>query len=265
MYTNYYPSSRLFHGAAPLVMGTRLDALLLGDDPAALDALWRRMVAEVRRMERMLSRFDPEGALFGVNRDAAFYPANMPEELWEVLQDCRRYFTLTEGCFDITRGCFDRVEFDGSRRTVFLNGRANLDLGGCGKGYALRQIRRLLKAEGIQQALVNFGDSSVLAVGTHPHGDCWPAGIRHPYTGEQAGVLRLRDSALSVSGNRPSRPEHIVQPATGDYVRGRKCVAAVADDPVDAEALTTALMAATGKQAADMIQKFNVKEYQIYE
>ncbi|MDR1103597.1 MAG: FAD:protein FMN transferase [Tannerella sp.] len=265
MYTNYYPSSRLFHASVPLLMGTRLDALLFGEEPAALETLCRRMEGEIRRVERLLNRFDPESALYRVNRDAVIYPVGMAEELWTVLQDCRRYFEWTEGCFDITRGCFDRVEFDESNRTVFLKGRAGFDLGGYGKGYALRQIRRLLDAEAVPRALINFGDSSILAIGMHPHGDCWPVGIDNPWTGERMGVMSLRDCSLSVSGNKPAQPAHIVNPETGACVTGRKIVAAVADNPVDAEALTTALMVAAPGRVENIVNRFRLIEYKIYE
>ncbi|MDR2138055.1 MAG: FAD:protein FMN transferase [Tannerella sp.] len=265
MYTNYYPSSQLFHASVPLLMGTRLDVLLFGEAPAALESLCRRMETDLRRMERLLNRFDTEGALYRVNRDAVIYPVGMAEELWMVLQDCRRYFEWTDGCFDITRGCFDRVEFDDANRTVFLKGRAGFDLGGCGKGYALRHIRQLLDAEAITRALINFGDSSILAAGTHPHGDYWPVGIEHPRTGEPAEVMHLRDCSLSVSGNRPAQPAHIINPKTGVYVTDRKIVAVVAEDPVDAEALTTALMVATPDKVKKIVNQFNIIEYRIYE
>ncbi|MDR3261391.1 MAG: FAD:protein FMN transferase [Tannerella sp.] len=265
MYTNYYPSSQLFHGSVPYLMGTRLDALLFGEEPAALDALWRKIEAEIRRLERMLNRFDTESELFRLNRDAVLYPVGAPDELWSILQDCRHYFERTEGCFDITRGKFDRVEFDDEHRTVFLKDGANFDAGGYAKGYALRQIRFRLEAEAGHRALINFGDSSILAVGAHPHGEYWPVGIDNPYSRVRMDDFRLCDGSLSVSGNMPSHPAHIVRPETGTYVTERKIIAVVADDPVDAEVLTTALMVAEQEQVERIVNRFKIKEYKIYE
>ncbi|MDR2468902.1 MAG: FAD:protein FMN transferase [Tannerella sp.] len=267
IYTNYYPSSQLFHGAAPRLMGTRLDALLFGVERERMEMVWRQMIAEIGRLERMMSRFDTEAILFRLNRDAALFPADVPEELWDVLQECKQYHERTDGYFDIAQGCFGGVEFDDARRTVFLPEGATLDLGACGKGYALRAVRRLLEAEGVQRALVNFGDSSALATGAHPHGDGdgWPVGICDPYTQKQRGVICLRNDALSVSGNAPSRPAHIIRPAAGACVTGRKMTVAVADDPVEAEALTTALMAAGEEDVERIAVRFSVKEYGIYE
>jgi thiamine biosynthesis lipoprotein ApbE len=80
-----------------------------------------------------------------------------------------------------------------------------------------------------------------------------------------AADLRLRDCSLSVSGNKPSRPAHIVDPQTGDCMGGRKMVAVAANDPVDAEALTTALMVAPPESVQQILNRFNVIEYRIYE
>lgn len=48
-----------------------------------------------------------------------------------------------------------------------------LDFGGIAKGYALEKVRNILKASGVENALLNFGGSSVLGMGHHPLGPCW--------------------------------------------------------------------------------------------
>jgi thiamine biosynthesis lipoprotein len=248
-------------------MGTRLDALLFGEDPAALNGLWHELTAETVRLERLLSRHDTESALYRINRDAVLYPVSVDEHLWPVLLDCRRYFEQTNGWFDVTLGYFDNVELDESTRTVFLKSGKGFDLGGYAKGYALRRVRQLLAARKMTPALVNFGDSTILAVGAHPHGDCWPVGIDNPYSRERMDDFRLRDVSLSVSGNMPSHPQHIVNPQTGRHVTARKITAVTAGDPVDAEVLTTALMVAAddGRATGEVISRFSsVETYKIY-
>ncbi|MDR1330475.1 MAG: FAD:protein FMN transferase [Tannerella sp.] len=263
MYTNYYLSSRLFHGSIEKVMGTRLDALLFGDEPASLKALWLDIIAEMLRLEKMLNRFDAGSALSQVNMNAVLYPVGMNDELWAILMDCKRYHVLTEGCFDITLGHWNEVSFDEVNRTVFFTGRASFDLGGYAKGYAAQKISLLLKRDAVTRALVNFGNSMALALGTHPHGNFWPAGIDNPYTNQPVDNLRLRDTALSVSGNAPARPDHIICPATGERVTAHKMVAIVAPHPVDAEVLTTALMADDGS-AENWLGRFDIHEYKMY-
>jgi thiamine biosynthesis lipoprotein len=265
MYTKYYPSSRLFHGSIPKVMGTRLDALLFGDSPAGLNELWQRIASEAMRLEKMLNRFDAMSELGRINTDAALYPVGMNDELWDILMDCKRYCELTGGCFDVTLGRWKHVTFDETRRTVALDGSASFDLGGYAKGYAAEQIRRLTEQHAVSRALVNFGNSMTLALGTHPHGDCWPVGVDNPYSNRRTDNIRLSNAALSISGNMPARPMHIVRPATGEYVTARKMVAVVSPRPVDAEALTTALMAAEAGEAEQWLNRFEITEYRIYD
>ena len=211
MYTNYYPASRLFHGSL-YVMGTRLDALLFGDHSVALNDLWQQIGSEVVRLDKMLSRFDNQSALYRINRDAAFYPVGTNNELWVILMDCKRYYNLTQGCFDIALGRWSQIIFDEVNQTVFLDGQGlYLDLGGYAKGYAVERIRLILEQHAANRALINFGDSMTLALGTHPHGNHWPVGIDNPYNGLRIDNIRLCDMALSVSGNMPAHPAHIVR------------------------------------------------------
>ncbi|MDR1601311.1 MAG: FAD:protein FMN transferase [Tannerella sp.] len=265
MYTNYYSSSRLFHGSIPKVMGTQLDALLFGDDSAGLNELWQRIAAEVARLEKMLNRFDMMSEIGRINTHAAHDPVGMSDELWAVLMDCRRYGELTGGCFDITLGHWQHVTFDEAGRTVALDAGASFDLGGYAKGYAAEKIRLLTEQHAVSRALINFGNSMTLALGTHPHGDCWPVGIDNPYDNRRMDLIRLSNAALSVSGNMPARPAHIVRPATGEYVTARKMVAVVSACPVDAEVLTTALIAADASEAEKWLNRFEIKEYRTYD
>ncbi|MDR2058135.1 MAG: FAD:protein FMN transferase [Dysgonamonadaceae bacterium] len=265
MYTNYYPSSGLFHGSIPKVMGTQLDALFWGGNPAEMDELWQSIVAEVIKLEKILNRFDAASELRQINTNAMLYPVGMNDELWNILMDCKRYYELTEGYFDITLGHWENVEFDETNRTVFFVEKTFFDLGGYAKGYALEKIRLLLKQQAVSRALVNFGNSTTLALGTHPHGNYWPVGIDNPYNNRRMDNIYLCDASLSVSGNTPIRTAHIVRPATKEYVTTRKMAVVVSVYPIEAEALTTALMAAEISEAEKWLNRFDIVEYKMYD
>lgn len=264
-YSNYYAASGLFHGSMSSIMGTQFDILMVGRDACLLGTVWEQVEAEVRRLDKMLNRFDPESEVARVNREAGHYPVTVSEELWEIVQDCKRYHELTEGCFDITLQGFSQVLLTEEERSVFfLSESLHIDLGGYGKGYALAKVRELLKENGVGKALVNFGNSSVLAVGTHPCGDYWPVGVDNPYTKERMADLKLCDSSLSTSGNMPAHPRHIVNPHTGAFVEERKMVSVVARDPVVAEILTTAFMIADEARIPAIASHFDLNEKHIY-
>lgn len=264
-YSNYYAASGLFHGSMSSVMGTQFDILMVGGDPRLFGTVWEKIESEVRRLDKMLNRFDPESEVSFVNREAGHYPVTVGEELWEILQDCKRYNELTEGYFDITLQGFNQVLLTEEDKSIFFFSESlHIDLGGYGKGYALAKIRELLEENGIAKALINFGNSSVLAVGTHPCGEYWPVGLDNPFTKERIADLKLCDSSLSTSGNMPSHPRHIVNPHTGTFVDEKKMVSVVAKDPVVAEILTTAFMIADDERIPVIASHFDIYEKHVY-
>ena len=66
----YFPERKLFHGFVPLVMGTKLDALLIGLDRTVSAALWEQAVSEAQRLTAMLNRFDPLSEVSRLNAAA---------------------------------------------------------------------------------------------------------------------------------------------------------------------------------------------------
>ena len=260
-YSNYYPSSGMFHVSIPLLMGTRMDVLLFGDDRQPLESFWTCAEQELKRMEKMLNRFDPASETAKINSDAAFAAVGLSDELWRILLDCRRYYESTDGYFDVTLSDFDKIIFmEESHSISFDKYGMALDFGGYAKGYALKILRKRLEEAGIKRALLNFGNSAVLALGVHPYGDSWPVGIEDPVTGVTLKTVDLCDTCLSVSGNMPSNKEHIVNPKTAGRVTGNEMTAIISDDPVDAETLTTAWIASEDKNIPDWMMKFNLKK-----
>src|SRR5215217_5901616 len=69
-------------------------------DRSAAERLVRRAVAEVRRLEQILSLYRDDSTLVALNRSGVL-PAP-PQELVALLDECRRYWELTGGAFDPT-------------------------------------------------------------------------------------------------------------------------------------------------------------------
>lgn len=264
-YSNYYAASKLHHGSMSSIMGTQLDVLMIGNDPTHLQSVWTAIETEVKRLDKMLNRFDPESEVSRINREAKYYPVAVNEVLWKILQDCLHYYKLTNGYFDITLQDFGQVLLSETDNSVFFFSESlHIDLGGVGKGYALSKIQQLLNMNGIEQALVNFGNSSVLAVGAHPCGRYWPVGLDNPYTKQRIADLQLCDCSLSISGNMPSHPQHIVNPHTGLFMEERKLVSVIAQDPVVAEVLTTTFMIAEEEEIPMIANQFDIQEKHLY-
>jgi thiamine biosynthesis lipoprotein len=124
-----------------------------------------------------------------------------------------------------------------------------LDTGGFGKGAALREAGRLLRSRGVRSAILNFG-GQVLALGQDERGAAWPVPVAHPSRRHEPAVrLLLRDRSVSTSSQSERgvtvngrRLGHIVDPRSGEPVAPWGSVTVVAEDPVAADILSTALL-----------------------
>jgi thiamine biosynthesis lipoprotein len=123
-----------------------------------------------------------------------------------------------------------------------------LDLGGIAKGYALDRMLPLLERHGIESALLNFGQSSTWAVGAPAGSAGWRLLVRGP-EGRFAGLITLRDQALSVSGSQGQWVEiggrrygHIIDPRSGEPLMRARQAVVVSRRAVLAEALSLALL-----------------------
>jgi thiamine biosynthesis lipoprotein len=122
-----------------------------------------------------------------------------------------------------------------------------VDLGGIAKGYALDRVRAKLAA-GVDAALLSFGQSSAWAIGRPPDTDGWRL-LARGADGGFAGILTLRDRALSVSGSLGQWSEiagrrygHVIDPRTGEPLTERREAIVVTRDATLAEALSKALL-----------------------
>ena len=112
------------------------------------------------------------------------------------------------------------------------------------KGYALDSLRPLLHEAGIRHALVNLGNSSILALGNHPSGEGWKLG--HD--------LVLSDQCLTTSGNEHEGHTHIINPQTGQPVTGKRQIRVITPQGVWGEVCSTALFACPDEHRPALIE-----------
>lgn len=229
-------------------MGTLFEALLVGDDAEHLAAVAEAALDEVQRIERLLSRFDPRSEISRINRLAAREEVLVDFEVAALLQTCFDATRRTDGCFDILASGRREppagapfLEFDLARRLIrFTDPAATLDLGGIGKGYALDRAAEILAENGVENALLHGGTSSVLARGTDADGAPWKISLQG-LTGDESGeMIELIDSALSCSA--VNEQADIIDPRTGEPLTGRLGCAVVAKSATQAEILSTAML-----------------------
>jgi thiamine biosynthesis lipoprotein len=229
---------------------------------------------EIDRLEMLLTVFRDGSEVSYVNSEAAKKPVPVSAELFDLLVLCKTLYTDTGGAFDITSGpltrCWgflkrqgrlpsrdeinramsvvgsDKIILDHYAKTIsFARQDMEINLGSIGKGYALDCAAELL-------------DNSMKAIGAGERGDGWVVGLRNPRSKlRRLGVLRLRDCALSTSGNEEQffehqgrRYSHIIDPRSGWPASGVTSVSVVAPTAALSDALATAFFVG-GRELAE--------------
>jgi thiamine biosynthesis lipoprotein len=124
-----------------------------------------------------------------------------------------------------------------------------LDLGGIGAGYAVDEAMKVLKAQGIQSALIDA--SGDIGVSDPPPGRTgWRIGVAplEP-DADPSRYLLLKNAAVTTSGDAfqfveidGKRYSHIVDPKTGLGMTERSSVTVIAKDCTTADSYTKAVM-----------------------
>lgn len=132
----------------------------------------------------------------------------------------------------------DKILIDGENfRATTLVDNPVVDLGGIGKGYALDQMSDTLVDWDCGRALLNAGDSTLLALDPpESHPDGWPA------TAGGGKQRWIKNQALSGSGFE-ERGAHVLDPRTGAPVSiKKKIIWALAPYAALADALSTSFL-----------------------
>jgi len=237
-----------WHKRTDTVMGTRIYVELWDTDAAHGEASIDAVMAEMRRIDDLMSHYKPESQLSQINQHAADAPVVVDKELFDLIKLSTHYSEITEGAFDITYASvgylynypnhvhpteeqikaalpavnWRNMKFDDAHHSVFFEHKGmRIDLGGIGKGYAVDSGIEILQKRGIQHAVVTAGGDSRI-IGDHM-GRAWLVAIRHPDDPNKVVTrIPLSDAAMSTSGDYERyfdengvRYHHIIDPHTG--------------------------------------------------
>jgi thiamine biosynthesis lipoprotein len=259
-------------------MGQPVHLQLFAESESAGYEVAQAALAELRRVEHVLSRFDDASDLTELNRHAGRGLLAVSPDLVTALQAAERFRRSTGGAFDVAieplmrawgfhlprRAEPTAAELDAARaavraarielrgRRVALRGAATrLDLGGIGVGYGLDRAGGVLRRAGITRAFLDLS-GDCLAIGAPPGESGWLVEVADP--DREGAVLpgvrpRLRDAALATSSNLESVVRygravrgHVMDPASGWPATGCRQVTVVARTGLEADALSTGML-----------------------
>ena len=261
-------------------MATRFEVALHGAPEAILRAAAEEALAEITRLEGMLSLYQPTSEIAHINTRGDREPVRVSPEVFSLLEHCAALGEQTGGCFDITLAPLMRcwrfmndsgaapsdaalaearalcgwpqLRLDPEHTTVQLatNG-AMLDLGSVGKGYALEQAATLLQENEFENFLIHGGTSTVCARGVQADGEPWRIAVEHPDADQPPlSIVDLQNESLSVSGiggksfidDAGVEQGHVIDPRTGRPTQAARVAAVVCSSATVSDAWATALL-----------------------
>ena len=265
-------------------MGSRFDVTVVANDSIEGNKYIDTAVAEITRIEQLISSWDANSQTSEINRNAGIKPVTVDAELFQLIERAIGISKLTDGAFDISYASMDRIwQFDGSmtampseeeikasvskvgfqniildkaKSTVFMKLEGmRIGFGAIGKGYAADKAKDLLISKGVPSGIINAsGDMNTW--GEQPNGKKWKIAITNPMDKNKVfALLPITNGAVVTSGNyekfvnfNGKRYTHIIDPRTGYPSSGIISVTVFAPKAELADALATSVFV-MGKEA----------------
>ena len=254
-------------------MDTMMRFTLYGEE-AQTGAVLAQIPTQLGALEAELSATREDSDIFRIDR-AEGQPVEVRASVSELLSDALEPCRITGGALDITAypavkawgfttgehrvpdeeelaalaAKIDYAAVGSDGPTVTLPAGMELDVGAVAKGYAGDLLAEAVRTNDISSALLDLGQSTIVAIGTKPGGKPWRIGIRDPAGESYLAVVELTDMSLGTSGGYQRYFEedgvvywHILDPDTAAPARsGLASVTVVAPSALLCDGLSTAL------------------------
>jgi thiamine biosynthesis lipoprotein len=264
------PAAHSWRGVA---LGARASITICHQDADNARRLLQRCVAEIRRLEDVLSLYRQGSAITQLNRRG--YIDHPPPDLVHVLSLARSFGEVTSGAFDPTvqplwtlyashfakptarAGGPDQQSIETARAMVdyrnmsvairrvdFARLGMAITLNGIAQGYITDRVSDLLRNEGLDNVLVDLGE--IRGLGHHADGRPWRVAVKDPMEPTGAmDTLMIENQAVATSAGAATRFEesgrhhHLFDPRTGTSTRRYRGITVIAPNATTADALST--------------------------
>lgn len=258
------------------LMGNRFEISILANEENFANANIDLAVAEISRIEKLLTTFSNDSVTFQINENAGIQPVVVPKEVFDLIFRCQMISKMTQGAFDISYGSIDKkfwnfdlnmtslpdkdlakkavelinyenIILNETDKTVFLKNKGmRIGFGGIGKGYAAECAKIILQQNGIESGIVNAA-GDLTAWGYQENGEAWTIGIADPNKKESVfSTFNITNTSVATSGNYEKfviidgkKYSHTIDPKTGYPISGIKSVTIIAENAEIADALAT--------------------------
>jgi thiamine biosynthesis lipoprotein len=290
-------SAQVLRKRTTLLMGSRWQITIVAKDSLAAEQNIDTCIAEVSRIENLISDWRPQTQVSQVNQNAGVGAIKVDREVFELTRRALSLSQLTGGAFDISFAALDKVwKFDGSmtvmpstaqikqsvakvgykniildriNSTIFLKLKGmKIGFGALGEGYAADRCRAMMLARGIKAGIVN-GSGDMNTWGKQPDGSDWNIGITNPFKEDRLiAVVPVRQGAVVTSGSyekfvvfNGKRYAHIINPATGYPATGLISVTIFGPSAERANGFSTSMMVLGKDKAMQFIKRVSGYRY----
>lgn len=273
-----------------LLMGTLVQVTAVGPGEQVAGLAVSAGLAEIRRLEALLSTWIPTSELSRVNAAAGVKPVAVSPETLTVLMWSLEIARLTGGAFNIAVGPamdawsvthepripddaelarlkplldLSQIQLNEQAGTVFLTQpHMRIDVGGIGKGFAADRAVAAMQAAGASAGVVALS-GDIRTFGEMPDGRPFLFGIRHPrMEGALLARVELRDEAISTAGDYERFFEkdginyhHILDPHTLWPARACQSVTVIARQGVMADGLDTGIFVLGPERGIELVER----------
>jgi thiamine biosynthesis lipoprotein len=251
------------------LMGNRFEISVVGNDPVWADNCIDSAVAEISRVEKLLSAFNDDSQVTEVNRNAGVKPVKVDAEIFRLIERSLKISELTHGTFDITYTSSEKkidvqkiernsVKFTNYKHvllnevstTVFLKEKGmRIGFGAISKGYAADRAKYILQLMGVSSGVINAG-GDLLTWGLQPSNEPWTIASADPDREPQPfSNINISNMAVATSGNFEKNVTisnknylHNIDAANGFPVSVLKSVSIVSPTAELSDAMATPIM-----------------------
>jgi len=285
-------TGEIVHKQVLKLMGNRFEISVVADDAEWAQQRIEMAIAEISRIEKLLTTFSDDSQTNQINKNAGIAPVKVDQEVFDLIARSLKISELTQGAFDITYGSIDKslwnfdlnmkalpdattarasvrlinyenVILDSQKVTVFLKEAGmRIGFGGIGKGYAADKAKAVLQANGVKSGIVNAA-GDLVTWGTQPGGKPWTIAIADPdQETTPFSTLNISNMAIATSGNYAKyviiggkKYSHTIDPKTGLPVSGIKSVSIISPSAEFADAMATPVTVMGAYVGLDLINQ----------
>ena len=275
--TSIFAFGQVTHKRKLYMLGSPFEMTVVAKDTIQGNIYIDIAVAEVKRIEYLISDWIPTTQISQVSKNSGIQPVKVDKEVYDLVERAIKVSQLTSGAFDISYASMDKIwKFDGSMKamptpeaikqsvarigyqkivldakaqTIYLKEKGmKLGLGGIGQGYIADKIKDLLLSKGCISGIVNVS-GDINAWGYQTTGKPWTVAIVNPMNKNKVfATFPLENSSVETSGSYEKfvvfdgkRYSHIIDPRTGYPAQGVVSVSVFAKQTEIADALATGI------------------------